>query len=332
MKTERRHELQTNVLADWLGTKTKQIRPYTKLIVGVLVLLFAAIVLLSFGAAQRKKTRESAWKDLFALQVDANSSFDPLMRSDYANQLVDLSKKHAGSPVGAWALQSAGDINLALGSDLLWRDRDEAREKFKLAFDNYSGALSASEHDMLRQRALQGLAQANEALNQPADAEGIYQEIIDKWPETTLARTAAKRLAFLQRPSTAEFYDWFMRQKPIPPPLSSGTPGQPPLDQLPNSPSLSLPNSEDLTRPGGTPPGGNIAPFSVVAPESSSQPADSKSDATDVSRGGDFEIAPAAQVDEATPVKVNAANDGGTENAVENADVVDQPEGDEDGQ
>ena len=245
------------------------------------------------------------------------------MRSRYVNQLVSLSKKHAGSPVGAWALQSAGDINLALGTNLLWRDRDDARAKFRLALDNYDGALSASEYDMLRQRSLQGLAQANEALNQLADAEDNYQQIIDKWPGTALARTAGKRLAFLQRPSTREFYDWFVRQKP--PPLASGTPGQRLFDELPNSPNLTLPNPEDLARPGET-----FAPFPVVAPESSSQPTDDESGAPDVSRGGDFEIAPAAQADEATPVDASAANDGVPEKVVENEEAVDEPEGDND--
>ena len=327
MKTERRHELQTNELADWLGTKTKQIRPYARVIVGILVLTSAAIFLLSFGAVQRKKTRESAWKNLFALQVEANSSFDPLARSDYAQQLIDLSKQHEGSPVGAWALQSAGDINLALGSDLLWRDRDAAREKFQLALENYNGALAASEHDMLRQRSLQGLAQANEALNQLADAEGTYQQIIDKWPGTAVAKAASERLAFLQRPSTGQFYDWFMRQKPIPPSLPTGTPGQPPLDALPTSPNLSLPNPDDLTRPGET-----IAPFSVVAPESSSQPVDNESDATDVSSGGDFEIAP-AEDDEPTPTagERNAANGGVAPQADENAEDID-PSADDNGE
>ena len=312
MKTERRHELQTNWLADQLGTKTKQIRPYIKLIVGVLVLSVAAIVLLSIGSVQRNKARELAWKDLFALQVNANNSFDPLTRSDYAGQLVDLSKKHAGSPVGAWALQSAGDINLALGSDLLWRDRDDARAKFNLALENYNGALSASDHDMLRQRALQGVAQANEALNQPAEAEGTYQQIIDKWPDTAVAKSAAKRLAFLQRPSTGEFYDWFVRQEPVPPPLTSGIPGQSLLDELPNSPGLSLPNADDLTRPGGTPSDGTLTPFSVVAPESSTQPPESSTQITDdesssaeVGRGGDFEITPTEPSDEATPAEGN---------------------------
>ena len=45
MKTERRHELQTNILADWLGHKTEAIRPYFKLILGgIAAVLIVAIV------------------------------------------------------------------------------------------------------------------------------------------------------------------------------------------------------------------------------------------------------------------------------------------------
>ncbi len=309
MKTERRHELQTNELADWLGAKTLEIRPYAKLIVGALVLLVLAIFLLSFGAVQRRKNREIAWKELFSFQVNANTA-DPITRAEYAEKLIDLSKRQAGTQVGAWALQSAGDINLSLGSALMWQDRAEAREKFNLARENYNDALATVQHDILRQRALQGLAQTNEALNKITDAEQNYQQIIDKWPDSAAAKLAADRLAFLQRPSTVEFYDWFMQQKPVPPPMTSNTPGQMPTNQLRDSPSLSLPDPDDLTRPGGT-----VAPFSVEPPETSLQPAADESGSTDASRGGEFVIEAVSPTDDAAPAAAETAPADETEAA-----------------
>ena len=44
MKTERRHELQTNDLADWLGRKIDSARPHAKVISGIAIVAATAFV------------------------------------------------------------------------------------------------------------------------------------------------------------------------------------------------------------------------------------------------------------------------------------------------
>lgn len=66
MKTERRHELATNVLADWLGEKIEALKPYsaaasvTALL--VVVLIFAGIVLYQ----RRQTSTAQVWSDYFS--------------------------------------------------------------------------------------------------------------------------------------------------------------------------------------------------------------------------------------------------------------------------
>lgn len=246
MKTERKEELETNELEDWLTTFLNDMKPYAKLIAAIGVLAAVTIFLLSFGAAQRKKNRGLAWTDLFSIQVNANSAFDPEQKSEFVKQLVELADREKGTPVGAWALQYAGDISLALGSDKLWEDRDEANSRFKEAATSYQSALDTADHEMLRQRALLGLAQANEAMKDFSAAESNYQNILSEWPDSTIAESASSRLAFLQQPSTKEFYDWFLAQDPPAPQQPAAIPGM----GMPGAP-LTPPGSTGLPNPSG---------------------------------------------------------------------------------
>ena len=264
MKTERKEELEANELEDWLTTFLNDIKPYAKLIAAVGILLAVGIFLVSYGAAQREKNRALAWTDLFSIQVNANSTFDPQQKSEYVDQLVALAKRENGSPVGAWALQYAGDISLALGSDKLWEDRDEANARFKEATTSYQSALETANHDTLRQRALLGLAQANEALKDFAAAESNYQNIISRWPESTVAESASDRLAFLTKSDSQEFYDWFLAQDPPAPQQPAAIPGL----GTPGAP-LTPPGSSNVPNPSGAVLDFGDVTSGLTAPESS---------------------------------------------------------------
>jgi hypothetical protein len=72
MKTERRHELQTNVLADWLGRQIEAIRPYAGTIVtGVLVIV---IVLIGYSIWNTWSAGSAAiaWSEFFEVTFTGN--------------------------------------------------------------------------------------------------------------------------------------------------------------------------------------------------------------------------------------------------------------------
>ena len=59
MKTERRHELQTNQLADWLGESLLFVERYTKAIIATVVAL-AVVVLATFYLNYQSSRRQAA--------------------------------------------------------------------------------------------------------------------------------------------------------------------------------------------------------------------------------------------------------------------------------
>jgi hypothetical protein len=120
MKTQRRHELQTNELADYLGTHLQRIQPYsTHLMVGVIALAVLLAGSVYYITKQRAK-RGISWTDYF----DAIGARD-------ARSLEEVGKLHNGTKAALWAQQSAGDIKLATGAGSLYSDRKEAEKSLK---------------------------------------------------------------------------------------------------------------------------------------------------------------------------------------------------------
>ncbi|HCK42239.1 MAG TPA: hypothetical protein DHW22_11475, partial [Planctomycetaceae bacterium] len=61
MKTERRHDLETNTLALKMTSMIETIKPYWNKLLGVVILLVAMLAVSSFINSQSKATEENAW-------------------------------------------------------------------------------------------------------------------------------------------------------------------------------------------------------------------------------------------------------------------------------
>jgi hypothetical protein len=251
MKTERRHELQTNALADWLGKQIEGVRPYSKLLLGGLILAAVAIFALRFMSAQRSGRVGQGWQEFYAASLDSG-----LERAD---QLLTIAENHAGTTLGLWARQAAADAFLAQGTSLLRTDPDDAANQLKQALDAYRYVAENSDNELLQPRALFGLAQTHEARNEIDKAKQQYERIIDGWPDSALAAEARDRMQFIDDASTREFLAWYDKQEPtLPPPgtlpegfdfsAPGGSGGPPSQSNLPFG-TLEFPSSDD--RPGG---------------------------------------------------------------------------------
>jgi len=91
MKTERRHELQHNQLADWIGNQVGQVQQHTKTILAAVILGSAVIIAAFVILSDRKAAQAAAWTE-FNL---AFSSRDPVA-------LADVAKRHTGTDVALW--------------------------------------------------------------------------------------------------------------------------------------------------------------------------------------------------------------------------------------
>lgn len=229
-----------NELAELASKYADEVRPYAKKIVGVAIIVAVALLAAMFLRQRSQLNEERSWTSYFA--AVGQSDLDGL---------YEVADTYPRTAAGAWALQSAGDINLATGTVNLYSDRAEARERLQTAQKNYQQARQQAADDLLKQRSLMGLAQVHEALNEFESAEEIYAQVTNTWPGTTIAQVASDRMAVLGNPETKQFYDWFMAQEVEPPknPLGDLQLDLPSVyDDLPGDPKLSVPADDALER------------------------------------------------------------------------------------
>ena len=172
-------------------------------------------------------------------------------------------------PLAGWAQYSAAQAKLIEGSNALYTARDTARESLNEAVTAFAKAVDLTkDQPLLQKRSLYGLGQAHESLNDLTNAKEKYQQIVDQWPDSAIAKQAKEQIEKLNDPSAKEFYDWFFAQTPPAPQGDAGL----------NMPSMSLPSSPDFAMPDP-----NLLPVEEDA-----------TDADDAGQGGTTEDASAA--------------------------------------
>ncbi len=206
MKSERRHELQTNQLLDWLEKVFKRIEPYWKMIVAVVLLVLVTGMVYSWWAEESSAEQSKRWNQLFAVMGKVESSPD---------ELEAIAKEFPDTEVACWAHVMAGDMRLRAGCRALFVNKGDAEAELRDGVDNYRNALEGR-HPMLRQRATFGLARALEAQRELDDARERYKEVVETWPDGTYAVMAARRLEDLGKMSTKKWYDDFGKFEPAP--------------------------------------------------------------------------------------------------------------------
>ncbi len=224
MKSERRHDLQSNELAQTLGTGIEKVQPFVQYIVGGLVV--AALLAVSWGvySSFARKNAAAAWTEYYFT-----------LNTGDAEAFKLIADKHPGSAASIWALQTAGDEYLADGIDALYRDRTQGTELIKNAIKSFEDVGSSTQSEDLRTRAKLGLAQAHEALGDIDKAKTLYQEVASAALQPAITTVATNRIAFLNSQAGKEFYAWFENLKP-----ALATPPQMPgdLSVPPTSPNL----------------------------------------------------------------------------------------------
>lgn len=236
MKSQHRHELQTNELADTLGVYMQRIQPYARQIgLGILAVLLVIVVGIYLNN-QRLARAGAGWSDYF----QAFAQRDP-------KALGEVARLHSGNPAALWAEQAAGDILLATGAGQMFSDRKEAETSLRSAEKHYKAVeQAAARHPMLLNRARYGLAQTYETLADVEKARSYYEKVSQAEGDSSLGRDAKGRFEDLSQNSTERWYAWFERQEPPQPETGAGglDPNVPDdLDVLPNRPDLSFPGS-----------------------------------------------------------------------------------------
>ncbi len=227
MKSERRHELERNQLLAWFLETSDQIKPYTNLILGGILVLLLVILGGTLINNFQKGRSGGAWDDYF----------NSLSGSD-RTALENVAQKHPGTPAAHWALETLANLELEAGCNLLFVNKTSANLELRKAVEHFQAVLNQAGSSVLLEQATYGLARAREAQGDLEQAAKAYQAIGEKWPKGTYAEVAKERADDLKRQDTRSFYDKFVKYDPKPALANEpGTPGKKPafdLDSIPD--------------------------------------------------------------------------------------------------
>ena len=278
MKTKRRHDLQTNELADWIGTQIEAVKPYSQYIVGGAIAIALVIGLFIMTTSQQRQKKEEAWNDYFAAIHERSP-----------DKLAKVAQNHPTTVAAQWASQVAGNIYLNEGISELTSDRETAVETLEKAKKSFEAVLKSSDvKPLLRQKAQFGLAQVYESLGEIEDAKKYYKQVAEAAGEGAFGRLATDGITRLEDPSAPDFYELLATYKPPPPDTGSMTVEDPdPLAEFPD-----LPRRPDLSFPGDDSETASSSDF--VPPKDDSENAES----TESSEGGGTKTPAKSETDE----------------------------------
>lgn len=201
MKSEERHHLQENDLAQKLGVWIGRIEPYfNQILIGI---LGVAVLVLGSFLWMRSSAAKSA------------ESWAEFTKANVADDYATVADVHPNTEVGRWSKLLAAELYLNQALRAATSDKKTMEERMKLAEDSFNGLLQDGKTPgNIRERALYGLAIARESTStgdtQPAIA--TYEELLKTFPNSRFAKIAQMRIDALRTDSTREFYAWLSQQ------------------------------------------------------------------------------------------------------------------------
>jgi hypothetical protein len=204
MKSERRHELQHNDLAEWLMMAAEVVKPYQNIAlmgVGLVLVVMVGYTLLSRASSAQTA---QAWNDV-----------DAAIEGGDITRLEAVTEAYAGTSAAHMASVVLADYQLGSGCNQLFKNKALGQENLSKAIQRYERVRQECPAASIRERATFGLARAREAKGELSEAETLYKEVA-KNPNGAFTKTANERLADLARPATRKFYDEFAHFDPKP--------------------------------------------------------------------------------------------------------------------
>jgi hypothetical protein len=261
MKSDRRHELQTNELADWLGDRLEALKPQAAAITVGLIVLLAVVLGTIWYLGGEDAAAARNWSDYFG----AFNKREP------AEELEKLAAAKAGTTASLWAMQAVGDMSLSQGAALLFSDRAEAQKRLEKAKTAFQQVEAATSDQMLKDRARIGLAKVHESLCQPAEAVKYYEMVAKSQGDSAIGKAAEDDARRMKDQRQVELLAWFAQQTPKKPAPLPGMGGAiPGLPDLPAHPDIGAPGGLSPAAIGAGAPGD--LPLSFPPPASTPPP------------------------------------------------------------
>lgn len=287
MKTERRHDLETNDLAVRITDGIEKLKPYSGHLVGVALALVALMVAGSWWNSYSNSKQKEAW-DAFSVAYDTT---DPELVS--LRRVADQSE-YAGTAMQEWAYITWADRQVLLASSSYLIDREAALDRLRQVEGVYEQLMSGAVDPQIQNRARFGLARVYEMQNKLDEARRNYSLV-----QGDLQPIASERAMQLESAEVQEACNWLASAELPKRDLTgaAGTPGERPnfeADLPTATPDASAPDMrslEEILGAAGEDAAGEdrystedseeIASESDSPAEDRNDPADSESDVTE---------------------------------------------------
>ncbi len=242
MKSERRHELQHNELAEWLFQTGEQLKPHQNLILAAVAVLAVAAISYTLWSRHVANRTDQGWTELNrAMEIGSPEAFAAIAE-EYPNTIV-----------GQTAAAVLGDLRLAAACNQRFVSAAIAQRELKAAQESYEKILEDNLSSALRERATYGMARVREVAGNLDAAKQLYGDVVDQWPHGAFAAAAKHRLADFKNPEIKLMFNDLRKHEPkgefADEPGSSLTPpSAPPVFDVPQEPPAG--NTADDLRKG----------------------------------------------------------------------------------
>lgn len=224
--------LAQNELGRRLTTWSERIEPHTnKILAGLLAITVGVVLVMVLRRAGAANTAK-VWTEFYECRTAA----------DYETFVEDF----PASPATSWARVEAARQRMIDGYRLSLTNRSDSVKGLKKAQEHFRAALQGDAPPEIRERALAGLAMAEEALCS-GDTKPVveaYKKLLQEFPETYYKKWAEHRIELLGKPETGEFYAWYAKQDPKPTDRPAPQDGRPIIPGIPGGGDL--PKLDDI--------------------------------------------------------------------------------------
>lgn len=185
MKSERRHDLETNQLAVQLQDFLDRAKPYASQIALVIVGLAVLAFLGSMWGNANSAVEQTAW-DEYNL---ASYSTDPELNS---MKLLAENEEFSATPVPEWAYLAWADRQVLLASQSYLADRQTSMKRLEQVLPIFQGLADDSGNPQIVDRARFAIGQVLEMQGKVDDARKAYEKV--KGDLSIFAETRAEQL------------------------------------------------------------------------------------------------------------------------------------------